>query len=100
MSKREKPLTRNSAAKFLETYLHKQQTIFLGREKSGGGKAVVKQSASDLQSEFPGVGGFSASSFWRMNGFFEAGTGLSRVARAKRPGRSIAKRRLISEQNP
>jgi predicted nuclease of restriction endonuclease-like (RecB) superfamily len=35
------------------------------------GKAVVQQLAGDLQREFPGVGGFSASNLWRMKGFVE-----------------------------
>lgn len=34
------------------------------------GKAIVQQLAGDLQREFPGVGGFSASNLWRMKGFF------------------------------
>jgi len=36
------------------------------------GKAVVERLAEDLQSSFPGIGGFSASNLWRMKGFFEA----------------------------
>lgn len=36
------------------------------------GKAVVQQLAGDLQSEFPGAGGFSASNLWRMKAFFDA----------------------------
>ena len=36
------------------------------------GKAVVEHLAGDLRLEFPGIGGFSASNFWRMKGFFEA----------------------------
>jgi len=36
------------------------------------GKAVVKQLSEDLQKEFPGVGGFSASNLWRMKNFFQA----------------------------
>jgi predicted nuclease of restriction endonuclease-like (RecB) superfamily len=35
------------------------------------GKSVVQQLASDLQLEFPGVGGFSASNLWRMKSFYE-----------------------------
>lgn len=38
---------------------------------SSWGKAVVERLAADLQAEFPGVGGFSASNLWRMKGFFE-----------------------------
>ncbi len=35
------------------------------------GKSVVEQLAQDLQSAFPGVGGFSASNLWRMKLFYE-----------------------------
>lgn len=41
------------------------------QETAGWGKAVVEQLASDLQTEFPGIGGFSASNLWRMKAFFE-----------------------------
>jgi predicted nuclease of restriction endonuclease-like (RecB) superfamily len=56
------------------------QLIVKRQEKAGWGKAVVEQLASDLQSEFPGVSGFSASNLWRMKGFFEAYTGLKKLA--------------------
>lgn len=46
----------------------------------GWGKAVVKQLAADLRTEFPGVGGFSASNLWRMKAFFEAYTSLEKLA--------------------
>ena len=47
---------------------------------AGWGKAVVEQLAADLQMEFPSVGGFSASNFWRMKAFFEAYNGLEKLA--------------------
>ena len=31
---------------------------------------MVKQLAADLQQEFPGISGFSASNLWRMRSFF------------------------------
>ena len=40
------------------------------------GESVVKRLSADLQREFPGVGGFSASNLWRMKAFFEAYIGL------------------------
>lgn len=46
----------------------------------GWGKGVVEQLAADLRTEFPGVGGFSASNLWRMKAFFEAYTGLEKLA--------------------
>ena len=33
------------------------------------GKAVVEKLADDLQTEFPGIGGFSARNIWRMRQF-------------------------------
>lgn len=35
------------------------------------GKSVVEQLARDLQAEFPGISGFSASNLWRMRHFYE-----------------------------
>ena len=35
------------------------------------GKSVVEQLSKDLQTEFPGIRGFSASNIWRMKTFFE-----------------------------
>lgn len=39
-----------------------------GRETWG--KGIVNQLANDLQTEFPGVGGFSARNIWRMRDFY------------------------------
>jgi predicted nuclease of restriction endonuclease-like (RecB) superfamily len=50
------------------------------QERAGWGKAVVEQLAADLRMEFPGMGGFSASNLWRMKAFFEAYTGLEKLA--------------------
>ncbi|HOE82101.1 MAG TPA: PDDEXK nuclease domain-containing protein [Myxococcota bacterium] len=50
------------------------------QDVEGWGKAVVEQLAADLQKEFPGVGGFSASNLWRMKAFFEAYTGHEKLA--------------------
>jgi predicted nuclease of restriction endonuclease-like (RecB) superfamily len=36
------------------------------------GKAIVERLAKDLQTEFPGIGGFSASNLWRSKLFYEA----------------------------
>lgn len=44
------------------------------------GKAIVKQLAGDLQREFPGIGGFSASNLWRMKAFFESYVGIEKLA--------------------
>jgi len=50
------------------------------QETVGWGKAVGEQLASDLQAEFPGIGGFSASNLWRMKAFFETYTDLEKLA--------------------
>jgi predicted nuclease of restriction endonuclease-like (RecB) superfamily len=50
------------------------------QDVEGWGKAVVEQLAADLRTEFPGVGGFSASNLWRMKAFFEAYSGIEKLA--------------------
>ena len=50
------------------------------QDVEGWGKAAVEQLAADLRTEFPGVGGFSSSNLWRMKAFFEAYTGLEKLA--------------------
>ena len=47
------------------------QTLSGRLENSGWGRSVVANLASDLQREFPGIRGFSASNLWRMRLFFE-----------------------------
>lgn len=44
------------------------------------GKSVVEELASDLQQEFPAVGGFSSSNLWRMKGFFETYADSTKLA--------------------
>lgn len=44
------------------------------------GKAVVKTLAQDLQTEFPGISGFSASNLWRMKLFYESYEGKEKLA--------------------
>jgi predicted nuclease of restriction endonuclease-like (RecB) superfamily len=50
------------------------------QQDEGWGKAVVKHLAADLQAEFVGVGGFSASNLWRMKVFFETYEGSEKLA--------------------
>ena len=55
--------------------------MLVGRvEAASWGKSVVEQLADDLQAEFPGVGGFSASNLWRMKAFFETSSGVEKLA--------------------
>ena len=46
----------------------------------GWGKAVVEKLSSDIRSAFPGVGGFSTSNLWRMRTFFDAYSGIEKLA--------------------
>ncbi len=44
------------------------------------GQAVVKQLAKDLQADFPGMNGLSASNLWRIKLFYETYTGSIKLA--------------------
>ena len=44
------------------------------------GKSVVKRLVDDLQTEFPGIMGFSASNLWRMRIFYETYTQNEKLA--------------------
>lgn len=50
------------------------------QQTEGWGRAVVAQLAADLQADYPGTGGFSASNLWRMKGFFETYNGTAKLA--------------------
>lgn len=55
--------------------------MIVGRQTDDSwGKAIVQQLAADLQREFPGIGGFSASNLWRMKAFFETYAGSEKLA--------------------
>jgi predicted nuclease of restriction endonuclease-like (RecB) superfamily len=45
--------------------------IVTRQEGNSWGKSVVEQLAKDLQTEFPGISGFSAANLWRMRLFYE-----------------------------
>jgi predicted nuclease of restriction endonuclease-like (RecB) superfamily len=50
------------------------------QQREGWGKAVVEQLAADLQADFPGAGGFSASNLWRMKSLFKTYSGAEKLA--------------------
>ncbi|HVW70778.1 MAG TPA: PDDEXK nuclease domain-containing protein [Steroidobacteraceae bacterium] len=50
------------------------------QESEGWGKSVVETLSADLQAEYPGIAGFSASNLWRMKGFFEAYSDQQKLA--------------------
>ncbi|MCM0593927.1 MAG: PDDEXK nuclease domain-containing protein [Gloeotrichia echinulata IR180] len=48
------------------------QMIVIKQQNDNWGKSVVEQLAKDLQTEFPGISGFSAANLWRMRLFYES----------------------------
>ncbi|KOR29786.1 hypothetical protein TI03_01410 [Achromatium sp. WMS1] len=50
------------------------------QQKAGWGKSVVQLLSKDLQQEFPGMNGFSASNLWRMKAFFETYQNVKKLA--------------------
>ena len=48
------------------------QMIVHRQEETGWGRSVVEQLSQDLQTEFPGISGFSAANLWRMRSFYAA----------------------------
>lgn len=48
------------------------QKIIERQKEHGWGKAIVENLAKDLQIEFPGMQGFSASNLWRMRLFYDS----------------------------
>jgi predicted nuclease of restriction endonuclease-like (RecB) superfamily len=40
------------------------------QQTAGWGKSIVEQLAQDIQTEFPGISGFSARNVWRMRDFY------------------------------
>ncbi len=55
--------------------------IIVARQQSADwGRSVVEQLAKDLQQEFPGVSGFSASNLWRMRNFYTSYTADKKLA--------------------
>ncbi len=74
-------LTRIQSARYEMLKTVSKQTVLLyfdiGKSVSqkiqaeNWGKSVVEQLSKDLQSEFPGIRGFSTRNIWRMKGFYE-----------------------------
>ena len=55
--------------------------MILGRQAGASwGKAVVEKLAADLQQEFPGIRGFSASNLWRAKLFYETYAASAKLA--------------------
>jgi predicted nuclease of restriction endonuclease-like (RecB) superfamily len=54
----------------MQLYWDLGQLIAERQQHDGWGKSVVENLARDLQTEFVGMSGFSASNLWRMRTFF------------------------------
>lgn len=77
----EQILTKIQSARYEMLKTVSKQTVLLyweiGKSVSeqmqdqGWGKSIVEQLSKDLQREFPGIKGFSASNIWRMKTFYE-----------------------------
>jgi len=50
------------------------------QREQGWGQSIVRVLAKELQKEFPGVKGFSASNLWRMRNFYTEYTATAKVA--------------------
>ncbi len=58
------------------------------QEREGWGKSVVDRLAADIQTSFPGIGGFSPGNVWRMRAFFLAYRPTSSIL--AQPARELA----------
>jgi hypothetical protein len=56
----------------LQRYWDLGQLIAERQQQAGWGKKIVETLAHDLQTEFVGLNGFSASNLWRMRAFYLA----------------------------
>ncbi len=57
--------------KTVELYWNIGKDVSQRVKKEKWGKSIVEQLSKDLQTEFPGIRGFSASNIWRMKNFYE-----------------------------
>jgi len=65
----------------LQLYWEIGEEIDRQQRERGWGKSIVEVLAQELQKEFPGVKGFSASNLWRMRTFFVEYSNLAPMAR-------------------
>lgn len=65
----------------IKLYWSMGKTISEKQEKSGWGSGIIQRLATDLQKEFPGLGGFSRPNIFRMKAFFAAYSIVSQSAR-------------------
>jgi predicted nuclease of restriction endonuclease-like (RecB) superfamily len=57
--------------KLIALYWDIGKSIVTRQQGATWGKSVVKNLSQDLQTEFPGIKGFSAANLWRTKSFYE-----------------------------
>lgn len=60
----------SASRELIRLYWDMGRSIVERQNRDGWGKAVVEHLARDLQTEFPGVSGFSPVNLWRMRAFY------------------------------
>ena len=76
-----------ASRELIQLYWNIGQEIVQRQDREGWGKAIVRQLASDLQREFPGMAGFSPQNIWYMRAFYLAWT--EEVAKLSQPVRVL-----------
>ncbi|MGL5078959.1 MAG: DUF1016 N-terminal domain-containing protein, partial [Waterburya sp.] len=66
--------------KLIALYWDIGKSIVTRQQGETWGKSVVKNLSQDLQTEFPGIAGFSSANLWRMKSFYEAYVGNEKLA--------------------
>jgi predicted nuclease of restriction endonuclease-like (RecB) superfamily len=61
-----------ASRELIRLYWDVGRNIAQRQEREGWGKTVVDRLASDIQKDFPGIGGFSSRNVWRMRAFYMA----------------------------
>lgn len=74
----------------IQLYWEIGREIVMRQEHEGWGKSVVDRLARDIQTAFPGIGGFSPSNVWRMRSLFLAWRGVTLILAqpVREPGKS------------
>ena len=57
-------------AETINLYWEIGEEIYRQQKENGWGKSIVQVLSKELQKEFPGAKGYSASNLWRMRNFY------------------------------
>jgi len=78
--------TLSANREMIKLYWHIGKTVAEKQENKGWGSSVIERLAKDLQSAFPGLGGFSRANIFRMQAFY---TAYGKVAQAARQSEAL-----------